>query len=286
MKTELEIRLDNVALAATLHRDAAAMPADAVMLVNSAIGTRRSFYEPFAAFFAAHGIDVVTWDYRGVGDSLNGRIEDTPATIRDWGERDLPAMIDFVRERYPDRRLILAAHSVGGQIVGMTPKAQLAERIVLIGSQSGYWRLWSGWQQLRIGFIWHVVIPLMSRFGARFPASRFGMDVDLPAGVVREWARWGRNPDYLMGGHPHPPRNHYAEIDCPLLNIWISDDEIASYAANRKLLTWYRQARICNWNLRPADLGVDRIGHYRLFRETVGPKFWPRLLDWLTARDG
>lgn len=282
MKTEqLEILADDIRLAATLHHDDDADPSEHVVLVCSAMGTARAFYRPLAEYFARAGMDTLTWDYRGVGDSLNRSLRETDAHIHDWGERDLPAVIDWLRERFPSRRIVIVAHSVGGQILGMTPKTNLAERIVMIGSQSGYWRLWSGWQQLRIGFIWHFIIPVIARLRGHFPARQFGLGVDLPNGVARQWARWGRDPDYLMGRHRRESAANYAAIERPLLNVWISDDDIATFAANRRMLSWYSQAQITNWNLAPDDLGVDRIGHYRLFRGTIGPAFWPRLLEWI-----
>lgn len=280
----VKIPAPGVALAANLHRDEHAAPSG-VVLFNSAMGMRRDFYAPFADFLASEGFDTLTWDYRGIGDSVNGSAENTPATIHDWGEQDLPAVIDWLRARYPEQRLIIIAHSVGGQILGMTPKTNLAEKIVLIGSQSGYWRLWSGWQQLRIGFIWHFVIPVVARLRGHFPARWFGLAVDLPNDVAREWARWGRDPDYLMGKHRRASAANYASIDRPLLNVWISDDDIASFAANRRMLTWYPRATITNWDIHAKDLGVERVGHFRLFRETIGPKFWPRLLERLKAKD-
>ncbi len=274
-----------ITLAGSLHRDGNVAAAGTVVLINSAMGMPRGFYTPLANFLAGEGIDTLTWDYRGIGDSVKGSVKNTPSSIHDWGEQDLPAMIDWLRARYPKRRLVIVAHSVGGQILGMTPKTNLADRLVMIGSQSGYWRLWSGWQQLRIGFIWHVVIPLVAYAGGHFPARWFGLSVDLPVEVAREWARWGRDPDYLMGKHRRASAIHYADIDRPLLNVWISDDDIASYAANRTLLTWYPRAQVTNWNLRPEDLGVDRIGHFRLFRDTIGPAFWPGLVRWIGNGD-
>lgn len=283
MKTDIRITADDASLAATLYHDASATSADTVVILNSAMGTPRDFYSPFAEYFAGKGVDVLCWDYRGVGDSLQGSIENSSACIHDWGERDLPAVIEWMHVRYPQRRLVLIAHSVGGQIIGMAANAERIERFVLIGSQSGYWRLWSGWQQLRIALIWHIVIPLVSRLYGYFPARFFGLGVHLPNSVVRQWARWGRDPHYLMGRHRRPSAANYTRIHQRMLNVWVSDDEIASLAANRRMLSWYPNADTRNWNIVPAELGVERIGHFRLFRETVGARFWPRLLEWLDS---
>lgn len=281
MKTDIEIPAGAAQLAATLYQDPSITTGDTVVLINSAMGMPRGFYEPFATFLARAGFCVLTWDYRGVGDSVQQSLNSTDAHIHDWGELDFPAVIEWLRAHYAGKRLVVIAHSVGGQIVGMAPNTHHVERFVLIGSQSGYWRLWSGWQQLRIAVIWHFIIPVVSRLFGYFPARLFGLGAHLPNSVARQWARWGRDPAYLMGKHRRPSTVNYARITQPLLNIWISDDDIASYAANRKMLTWYPNAAIQNWNVHPAELGVDRIGHFRLFRESAGARFWPRLLEWI-----
>lgn len=278
----VNIPVDNAQLAATLQRNPDVRPSAHVVVINSAMGMPRQFYAPFAQFLADQGIDTLSWDYRGTGDS-RGSNEDVH--IHDWGERDLPAVIGWMRSRYPERRLAIVAHSVGGQILGMTPQTNRAHSLVLIASQSGYWRLWSGRQQLRIALLWYLVIPVFSRLFKRFPGHWFGLDIDLPKGVLRQWAQWGRDPDYLMGQHRRPSASNYVRIDRPLLNVWISDDEIASFAANREMLSWYPNAQIEHWDIEPRELGVERVGHFRLFRETVGPRFWPRLVEWIVSKD-
>ena len=42
----------------------------AVVLMPSAMGVKQQYYEPFAAFLCEHGFAVLSFDYRGMGDSL------------------------------------------------------------------------------------------------------------------------------------------------------------------------------------------------------------------------
>src|SRR5690606_26621905 len=93
-----------ITLAGSLHRDGNVAAAGTVVLINSAMGMPRGFYTPLANFLAGEGIDTLTWDYRGIGDSVKGSVKNTPSSIHDWGEQDLPAMIDWLRARYPQRR--------------------------------------------------------------------------------------------------------------------------------------------------------------------------------------
>ena len=58
---------DGYALAATLYRPTGA--ARGAVIVSSATAVPRRFYRHFAAELAGAGYTVVTYDYRGIGDS-------------------------------------------------------------------------------------------------------------------------------------------------------------------------------------------------------------------------
>ena len=63
---------DGYALGATLFPPAT--PNDRVVVVNAAMGVKRGFYAPFALHLAARGFTVVSYDYRGIGDSRPPRL--------------------------------------------------------------------------------------------------------------------------------------------------------------------------------------------------------------------
>jgi predicted alpha/beta hydrolase len=76
---------DGFELAATLHE--AQSPSDNMIMV--AMGVKRSYYQHFANFLAEHGFHVLTFDYRGVGDSSPTKLHGFPASLYTWGTQDL-----------------------------------------------------------------------------------------------------------------------------------------------------------------------------------------------------
>src|SRR3712207_8056259 len=62
--------------------------AERVVLIAPATGVKRRLYRPFSEFLAAGGFGVVTWDWRGTGDSRPASLRGFEATMRQWGERD------------------------------------------------------------------------------------------------------------------------------------------------------------------------------------------------------
>src|SRR5687767_12079301 len=69
----------------------------AVVVINAATAVRRRYYDRFAHYLASNGFAVVTYDYRGIGDSAPRNLRASDATMRQWGELDQPAVIAHAR---------------------------------------------------------------------------------------------------------------------------------------------------------------------------------------------
>lgn len=259
---------DGYPLQASLYRGRGP---DAVV-VAGATGVKRSFYDAFARLLAARGVSVLTVDYRGIGGSKPGTLRGFPATMRQWGELDLDAALRWtLRELEPDR-LLVVGHSVGGQLLGHASAADEVAAAFVVGSQSGYWRHWPLSGRLGIFTLWHLLIPGLSRPMGYFPSPWFGLGQDLPSGVARQWAHWGRHPDYLLRDGDDV-RGRYGRIRAPLLAVALAGDRFAPEAGVRALLEMYPKAQ-------RRLLLEARAGHFDWFkpgREAL----WEEALQWL-----
>lgn len=252
-----------------------------VIVFNSAMGVGRRFYAPFAQFLQARGFTVITYDYRGIGESAPEKLRGFKANLVDWGEKDQQAMLEWAQATFPEKPLIIGGHSVGGQLIGLAPSARAAKALFAVGSQSGYWAHWDGAMRVKIWLTWHVFIPLLSRLMGYFPSPWFGIGGNLPAGCARQWARWGRDPEYLHGKHAPAGAIRYAELEAQMLALWIADDHLAPRRAIEALLDWYTSADIDFRAIHPKDFGHERIGHFHVFRENTGLEVWHLIADWL-----
>src|SRR5688572_4521970 len=84
-----------------------------IVLIAPATGVLRRLYRAFAEFLATQGFGVVTWDWRGTGDSRPRSLRRFRTRIRDWGERDLAGVIEWASARDPQARLLVVGHSFG-----------------------------------------------------------------------------------------------------------------------------------------------------------------------------
>ncbi|MDA2928912.1 hypothetical protein MYX84_03015 [Acidobacteria bacterium AH-259-O06] len=60
---------DGYLLAATLYRSGQEEKIGRFVLINSAMGVKRRYYNSYARFLSENGFTVLTFDYRGIGDS-------------------------------------------------------------------------------------------------------------------------------------------------------------------------------------------------------------------------
>jgi predicted alpha/beta hydrolase len=250
-----------------------------LVVVASAMGVRRRLYAAFAEHLAEAGLTTLTFDYRGIGDSRDGPVRRCDAHLHDWGELDLAGAFEWMVRQYPGLSLLLVGHSVGGQLFGLVADAPVAGA-VFVASQSGSWKLWRGPARLGMFAVWHVLLPGCARILGYIPMKALGQGEDLPAGVGAEWARWGREDDYVWS-YAQPRRGMgFTRWRGPLRAYAISDDGYAPRSSVEALLALYASATTELRVLRPADVGAKRIGHFDAFRR-------PRFRDtvWAEIRD-
>ena len=178
-------------------------------------------------------------------------------------------------------KLLIVGHSVGGQIIGLTQQNTCVAGVMGVGAQSGYWRLWPGVLKLRMLLLWYIVVPVSASIFRYFPASKFGLGEDIPAGVALQWAWGGRHRRYILdlfGGGEH---DHFADLTAPFLGYSFGDDTYSPYATVAALLTFYPNAATTHKHVRPADIGVSSIGHFGFFRDRFADSLWAESADWL-----
>jgi predicted alpha/beta hydrolase len=279
--TDLEVTADDgVRLPATLF--APKGEARAAVLLAGAMGVRRRFYGPLAEFLSEDGLAVMTVDYRGLGNRRPASRGGSTASLRDWGEKDLPAAVAHLRAQLPALPLVWFGHSVGGQLLGLTRDLPVRAAL-LVASQSGYWGHWSGRGRVGMWLFWHAVLPTLVAVSGRLPMRALGQGDDVPAGVAREWARWGRSPEYIGAYARTQAGIAFQTYDGPLRSYAFTDDPYAPPRATEALLRLYAAARPESVVLKPADRGQPSIGHFGAFREPCRHTLWREWRDWIVA---
>jgi predicted alpha/beta hydrolase len=285
MPTTAEIvAADGYRLAARVYE--AGTPARGVALIVAAMAVKQEFYAALASWLAALGWDVVTFDYRGTGESAPASLKEFDADVLTWARQDCAAALSFARERAAGRPLIWIGHSLGGQILAMTPGNESLAAAITVASGVGYWRENAYPLRRYSWWLWHVIAPIATAICGYFPGRRLRIVDDLPKGVIEQWSRWCRHPEYAVGVEGEPMRDLYCKVALPLLSISFTDDEYMSASNVAVLHGFYVNARRDMRRFAPVDFGIPRIGHFGFFRADVGERLWQASLRWVEAAIG
>lgn len=272
---------DGFVLGGFVWRHAAADSTRPVVIINAATSVRCRHYSRFADYLFAHGFDVITYDYRGIGESRPASIKGLQASWTDWGALDFEAMLQRAQRELPSQPIDVVGHSFGGCAAGLGASGQLIRRLVTVGAQFAYWRDYAPAHRWRMFGKWHVVMPLLTNICGYFPGKRLGWLEDTPAGVVRDWstptARYETRPSgRIINGHLP-----FATVTANTLAISISDDPYGTIAAIERLLAYFTGSIRTHLRITPEDIGETEVGHFAFFRSAYQATLWPIALSWL-----
>ncbi len=294
---------DGYALAG--HRFAPLRKAHAAVVLPAAMGVGQAYYRSFAEHLAAQGFAVLTFDYRGTGESAPRRLRGFKATLDDCARLDYDAALREARafvdaERNGDEsaddgngnsggagsdaapaKLFVVGHSLGGQLIGMVPSRNLIDGVVTIACGSGYWRENTPQLLRRVWLMWYFAVPVYTLLAGYFPGRRVRKVGDLPKGVILQWSRWCRDRDYLVGAEGPGARAAFADVRCPMLSLSFTDDEMMSARNTESLHGFYVNAQKTMRRIAPSDIGVPRIGHFGFFRTSFRDSLWREATQWL-----
>jgi len=245
------------------------------VLLAPATGVRQHFYLRFARWLAAQGQDVLVFDYRGIGLSLQGPLKNCRATLAQWGQLDQAAALDWLAARTGSRQVVLLGHSAGGQMIGLLPNHHRVARLVGISASTGWFK---GMRRAfamkaRLGLL--CLVPLGIRLQGYAPTSALGLGENLPSGVARQWGQWCAAGGYAVNAvRERPEQDFHASIRTPVTLLYAEDDDIATPATVADLLRTLPAAPHQVARVRPGEHGLSELGHLNWFRQSHR-SVWP-----------
>jgi predicted alpha/beta hydrolase len=266
--------LDGYPIVSTVYPAAS----DELIVVAGATAVPRGFYRRFAEYAQSRGINVITTDYRGIGDSKQDTLKGFEMDYADWSKYDLAASVRWASER---GRVWLVGHSLGGHAIGQLPDPNIVRAAYVCGVGAG----WHGWmpqpERMKVWVMWNLLGPVATRILGYMPMSKLGIGEDLPMGVYRDWKRWCHFPHYFFDDAAAKHiTSKFANVRLPIAANVSSDDLWAPPKSRDAFFSGYTGTRVQPIDISPQQLGVSDIGHMGYFRAHVGERLWPKMIDW------
>jgi predicted alpha/beta hydrolase len=263
------------------------------VLINSATAVPRKIYRGFAGYLAHRGCAVLTYDYRGIGDSRQKAMEgyNQPkslvgfkASMSDWAALDITAAVTWMRERYLTLPLNYVGHSFGGQVLGLLSNNREVSRALLIAAQAGYWKLMASPERYRVYAMLNFVgIPLTRLLG--YAPGWSGIGEDLPKEAFLQWARWVMSPHYLFDERDLAGLPNFSKYQGALRALCLSDDPWATRPAVEMLCSGFTSIKPDILTVTPNDVGAATIGHFGFFRPEHRDTLWRGAAEWIQAAE-
>jgi predicted alpha/beta hydrolase len=291
-----DVFIDNISIPATdgyLLGASLFLPRGAkrhAVLINSATAVPRKIYRGFAGYLAGRGCAVLTYDYRGVGDSRQKALVgyNQPkslvgfkASMSDWAALDVTGAVAWMRERYHTLPLCFVGHSFGGQALGLLPNNNEVSRALLVAAQAAYWKLMASPERYRVYAMLKFVGAPLARLLGYAPAWS-GIAEDLPRDVFLQWVSWVMRKRYLFDDPELGGLKNFAQFHGAMRALVMSDDPWATRPSVELLCSGFTSITPEIVTITPAE-GVARIGHFGFFRSDHRDTLWRSAADWIQA---
>jgi predicted alpha/beta hydrolase len=204
-----------------------------VLILLPALGVAARKYEAFALGLVAAGNQVLVADWPGQGES-----GPRPTRALDYGYRDLvqefvPKLLAAARQHFPQGRLVLLGHSLGGHIATLYAAANPIAGVAVVGVACGniHYRNWRGRHRLLTPCV-SLAFNLLTAIFGYLPGKTIGFGGHEARSLMRDWGRvaWTGNFDHL--GLPLVPA---LGNPTPSLFVGIAGDPFAPEASTRGL---------------------------------------------------
>ncbi len=271
------------------HKYSPAGAVRAVVLIPAAMGVKQQFYAPFAEFLCEHGFAVLSFDYRGMGESLDARFSESlrgfKADISDWAELDYNSALHAARAWHPGLPLLVIGHSLGGQLVGLLPDNHLIDGLLTVGSGTGYWRHNAPPTKRMVWLMWYFLVPLYTSICGYFPGKKLRKVGNLPKGVIYQWSRWCKDPRYFVDENGKAMRTYHQQFTAPILSMSFTDDEMMGRKNIDGLHDYFSRAQVERRYIQPQDVQAEHVGHFGFFRAEFRHSLWQQALQWLVQQN-
>ena len=215
-----------------------------IILTIPAMGVPSKYYIPFLKKLNTLGLIACCGELRGTcTSSLNPK--NTDFGYLEIIEHDIPALIDKIRNIFPNNPIFLLGHSLGGQLsllYSSIDKSHLSG-VVVIASGSVYFKSYQFPMRYFV-FMGTQLATLISTFLGYFPGDKLKFGGLQPKGIINDWAYQSRTGNYKISNSSTDFESKLCRLETDILTVSIEDDQLAPLGAVEHLFDKLKTAKI------------------------------------------
>lgn len=227
------------------------------------MGVRGSYYAGLAQGLSNAGLHAITSDLRGIGSSSVRASPSHDFGYKEMLSLDLPALIAQVRVCFPESKVLLLGHSLGGQLCALylSEHPEAAEGLILIATCNVHYKGWSPFMR------WRVLGTALSlrSLGALMgyvPARRLGFAGNEARTVIIDWSNNCKNGRYVVKHSRHDYDLSLQQMAKPILSISFEADRLAPPRAVANLLSKLPRCSVTAKCFSSNHPGLENAGHF------------------------
>ncbi len=238
-----------------------------LLLINSATGVKQQIYFSFAKYLKENGFTVITYDYRGIGESKPKKMKGFGATMRIWGTIDYKTVTDYIQFQFPTYTKFCLGHSVGALILGMNEDSQIFKKFIFVATQDAY----LGNLNFKVAVTgllgFGLALPAMTKLLGYFPAQHFGLGESLPKGVAFDWQTLILNKKSTSKLYEKNGNDFSKDLKQETFIIHAEDDSWVTNKGMKNLMKrTYPNLNATYREVKIAESENGEIGHINFFR--------------------
>lgn len=234
-----------------------------VILCLPAMGMAAKQYKRLQVELSKLGFTTACYDLRGNGNSSIRANRANNFGYASLAEIDLPMAVTTLKKRFPNRKLTLLGHSLGGQISALyiSQNPNTIETLILTASCSVYFKNWS-WPKRWGLLVFSQFAWIISVIVGYFPGRRLGFGGQEGRDVMRDWAHNARTGDYKLN---HSQYNYVPFPKVPKLDVLainFADDDFAPTRATNHLISKLRAEKVSKELVTGQHIGQSKADHF------------------------
>lgn len=248
-----------------------------VVLCMPAMGVDAGYYLKLLDSFAEYGVHAAVTDLRGKGECSVRPRRGIDFGYHEMVTVDWAAAVARVRQAFPNNRIYLLGHSLGGQLSAlyMSIRPRTVEGLILVASGSNDYRQWPWQKRLQILAGTQVASAVAGAIGY-FPGKQLRFAGTEARTVIQDWARQARTGRYAPKHAGYDFEQTLRTVEAPVLAISLLNDSFAPQAAVDHLCSKMPRATVERWHYAPRENPKVLADHFR----------WVRTPDVVVARIG